>query len=371
MSKMIRTMRNDGVLTATTPDGKTFVFDGKTIAENTARFAGFMARLDASPIKALVSEHMASIARGSRLDASSGYALARELEFVSAVIAQQPLTDLTSMSAFDMAVDQPQPYQENYSWKKQEWTKGGRISRNYKDIGVRGDISISKQTQPVAPLLAHASWGLDDIARAALGNIPLPALEMQGAMRTISETINTENWFGDAAEGIHGIYDAPGVTPTVVANGATGSPLWSSKTPDEIEADITALIVSVVTAVKGKGNLLPNRLAMSTASYMKIATTARSQLTSMTILDFAKQALAAVGAGAEITSHPELADNGSGAAVMICYRKDSQVVGRLMPLAPQFLPPDIESTMITQAIHAQAGGLNVRYPVAIQIKYGM
>lgn len=327
-------------------------------------------RYDNSPLRHTVDALGKSM--GFRADAASGYALARELEHVSAVIAQQPLADLTSMTAFPMAVDQPQPYQEVYTWKTQTWTTGGRISRNYKDIGTSSDIQVQKNQQPVAPLIAHTKWGLDDIARAALGNIPLPAMELQGAMRFISETINAENWFGNAAEGIQGIYDNTNIVKSVVANGAAGSPLWANKTPDEIEADITKLITDVVTAVKGKGNLLPNRLALSTSSYMKIATTARSQLTSVTILDYVKQALAAAGGGnVEVTSHPELEDNGSGSKFMLCYRFDPTVAGRILPLAPVFLPPDIENTLITQAIHAQAGGVNVRYPVAIQIRYGM
>ena len=56
---------------------------------------------------------------------------------------------------------------------------------------------------------------------------------------------------------------------------------------------------------------------------------------------------------------------------MVCYRHDPLVAGRILPVAPVFLPPDIESTYITQAIHAQSGGINIRYPVAMQIRYGM
>lgn len=371
MSAFIRNLRTDGALEVTAGQ-KQFVLDGKALVEGGSRFAGLQAKMDAKGLGAMLGDQMRTIAAASRYDAATGYALARELEYVSAVITQQPLADLTSMTAIPLAVDQPQPYQEVYTWKTQTWTKGGRISRSYKDLGTRGDIQVQKNSQNVVPYIQHASWGLDDLARAALGNIPLPALELQGAMRAISEQMNADNWFGDSTEGISGLYGATGVTTSAVANGALGSPLWSQKTPDEIEADCTELISAVVEAVKGKGALLPNRLAMSVASYSKLATTARSQLSSMTILQFVQQALESVGmGGVEITKHPELADNGSGSKWMVLYRYDPQVMGRIMPLAPTFLPPDIESTYITQAIHAQAGGLNIRYPVAIQIRTGM
>jgi hypothetical protein len=371
MTKMIRKGIFDGALHVDAA-GKDLVIDGKALVHNDARFAGFNERMMNSPLRSMLQGHMDGIATGSRFDAASSYALARELQYVSAVIAQEPLADLTSMMAFPMAVDQPAPYQQVYTWKAQTWTKSGRISRNYKDIGVRGDIQISQNSQNVAPLLAHASWGLDDIARAALGNVPLPALELQGAMRTVSESINSEVWFGDSDAGIEGLYSNGDIVKSVVATGGAGSPLWANKTPDEIEADIVTMISAVVEAVKGKGSLLPNRIALSVASYMKLATTARSQLTGMTILQFAEQALASAGApNPQITAHPELADNGSGAKFMVCYRHDPLVAGRILPVAPVFLPPDIESTYITQAIHAQSGGINIRYPVAMQIRYGM
>ena len=371
MSKMIRTLRADGVLEVGAGTEK-FAIDGKALVGNDPRFDGFADRLLNSQLRGMLAGNMANVVRGARVDADTGYALARELEYVSAVITQQPLADLTSMSAIPLAVDQPQPFQEVYTWKTQTWTKGGRISRSYKDLGTRGDIQVQKNSQNVVPYIGHASWGLDDLSRAALGNVPLPALELQGALRAISEQLNSDNWFGDSAQGISGLYGATGVTTSAVANGVSGSPLWANKTPDEIEADCTELINAVVEAVKGKGALLPNRLALSVASYSKLATTARSQLSSMTILQFVQQALESVGmGGVEITKHPELADNGSGSKWMVLYRYDPQVMGRIMPLAPTFLPPDIESTYITQALHAQGGGLNIRYPVAIQIRTGM
>lgn len=351
-----------------------FMIDGKKLCEDhNSRLFGFE-QMDSGLARQMLAtgRRLFTTARGDtlRADAASGYALARELEFVSATIAQQPLTDLTGMLAFPMAVDQPQPYQDTYSYKKQTWTKGGRLSRNYSDIGTRGGIQVTKESSPVAPLLLHAGWGLDDIARAALGNIPLPALELQGAMRELGEAINTEIWFGDANEGTLGFFNQSGVTPVVVANGANASPLWSSKSADEIEADVMELINSQVNTTKGMNGLRFNRLIFGTAAYLKLTTTARSQVTGMTILEFVEQTCARFGA--TVSMHPELDQGAAGdAAWMAAYRADSAVLGRIMPVAPTFLPPDIESTRITQAIHAQTGGLSSRFPVATKIRYGM
>lgn len=305
-------------------------------------------------------------------DAASGYALARELEFVSQIVAQEPLTDLTASDLLPMAVDQPQPFQETYTWKQQTWTRGSRSSRSYKDLGTRGDIQIAKNSQGLSPIINHASWGIDDIARAALGGIPLPALELQGALRATAETINDEVFFGNSAEGIDGVYDNSAIVNTQVAVGGAGTRPWETKTADEMEADIITMINEAVEACNGKGDLMPNRLALPTVSRMRLATTPRSQLSTQTVLQFAEMALAAAGApNPKIVAHPELSSNKAGQRWAMIYRHDPRVAGRILPVPPAFLPPDIENTQIVQAVHAQHGGMNCRYPVAMRIYRGL
>ena len=311
----------------------------------------------------------AFVARG---DAATSYVLARDLEFVSAIVARQPLSALTSMDAIPMNVDQPKPFQEFYAYRNVLWSKGARVSRNYKDQGQKGDISVTKSSQAIAPSILSAQWGLDDVMRAALGEIPLPSLDLEGCYRWVNEDINNLNWFGDADLQITGIYNNAGIVKTSVT-------AWSGLAPDVKAKQFLALFTRIITAVKSSNNtgvdLRPNALRVSDSLRMEMQE-AMSNVgfggQAWTIEQYVMQQLKAAGGGnVTIESSPELEDNGSGDRWAMAYRKDPQVLGRLMPVAPTLLPPDIESALITQTVHAQSGGVSCRYPVAVQIIHGM
>lgn len=311
----------------------------------------------------------------AREDALSGIALARELEALSMVVSQTIYADLTSTEAFPMAPDNPAPGSTSYRWTEVDWTKG-RVSSEYSDIGETVNLSRASTAQNIRPYITHAGYDLGDLQSAALAGIPLPAWKLDGARRAIEETMNADTWFGDTALGIEGLASNADIvaSTTVVPNGAAGSPLWINKTPDEIEADVINLLRALVTIIKDAGKLMPNRLAMSVQSYSILATTARSQLSSVTILEFLKSALKAYSADFTITSHPELASGAPGdaaAAWMVAYRKDPMVAGRLVPQPIAFLAPQLEAFSTLIPCHAQAGGLSIRKPVAFLASRGM
>jgi len=307
----------------------------------------------------------------ARGDAATSIVLARDLQYVSAVAAMQPLSALTSMDAFPMNVDQPKPFQTKYTYRNFSGTGVQRISRNYDDLGQKINVSATSTDTPIIASIAGAQWNLADIARAALGEYPLQAFQLMYAMRNINQDVNNLNWFGDTAEGVTGIYNNSDITNTSVA-------AWSGLAPDQILAQFRSLITRIVTAIKGSSDveLRPNCIRVAPSCMMELiqpmSNVGGAPMGSWTILDALKVQLAAAGGGAiEIESSPELEDNGSSARWAICYRKDSMVAGRLLPVPASFLPPDVESMLISQPCHAQSGGISCRYPVSVQIIHGM
>ena len=310
----------------------------------------------------------AYMARG---DAAASFLLARDLQYVSAVAAMQPLSALTSFDAFPMNVDQPKPFQTKYTYRNFSGTGVQRISRNYDDLGQKVNVSATSTDTPIIASIAGAQWNLADIVRAQLGEFPLQAFQLMYAMRNVNQDINNLNWFGDSAEGVTGIYDNSGITKTSVT-------AWSGLAPDQIRAQFAALITRIVTAIKGTSvpDLRPNCIRVSPSCMIELtqpmSNVGGNPMGSWTIKQAIEQVLlAAAGGPVEIESSPELENNGSAARWAICYRKDSMVGGRLMPVAPSFLPPDVESTLISQPVHAQSGGVSYRYPLSAQIIYGM
>lgn len=314
--------------------------------------------------------NMTADAFAARGDAAASIVLARDLQMVSAVAALEPLSALTSLDAFPMNVDQPKPFQTKYTYRNVSFTKGQRVSRNYDDLGQRVALSVSATDAPIVASIMSAQWNLADIARAELGDLPLQAYQLMAANRWVNEDVNSLNWFGDADQGVIGVYNSAVVKTSVTA--------WSGLAPDQILAQFRSLITRIITAIKGvqTPDLRPNCIRVAPSCMMELiqpmSNVGGAPMGSWTILDALKVQLAAAGGGPiEIESSPELEDNGSSARWAICYRKDAMVAGRLMPVAPSFLPPDVESMLISQPVHAQSGGISFRYPVSAQIIYGM
>lgn len=324
-------------------------------------------------------EQMLRAHPGLRQDAASGIALARQLEHLSQVVSQEPVKNLNSFDAFPVVPDPPAPFMETYSWLDVTYNKG-RVSRSYDDHGqTSGNLAAGpKSSQFITPYIGHASYTVQDVGIAALTGMPIPSWKLAAERRAIEESVNVDNWFGNADWNVSGVYDNANITKAVVANGALGSPLWSNKTPDEIEKDMTdwwntqiALIDQASTLNSPSVNLYPDRCILSVAALSVLATTARSQLSGMTILQYLEQTFQRVSPGFKFVAYNELASNGSGSAWGMLYRYDPMIAGRVVSLPTTFMQPSIEMFRTVIPVHAQAGGICIRYPVAMLIRYGM
>ena len=344
--------------------------DGSMLRVPANPFADVARRFDASEFKANL---LGASGSNFRDDAVSGIALARELENLSMVVSKAIYSDLTAGKAFPLAAAQPPAGSTSHRWKEADWTKG-RVSSSYSDIGQGVQLSVASTAQNLRAYITHCGYDLGDVQSALLANIPLPAWKLEGARRAIEEAINSDVWLGDAATGIQGLANTAGITTAVVPNGAGGSPLWVNKTPDEIEADCVSLLNALVNQVADAASLMPNRLALSTQSYAILATTARGQFATTTILEYLQKAFKGFAPDFELTSHPELTTGAPGDAAakwMIAYRYDPMVAGRLLSVPTTFLAPQLEAFSTVIHAHAQAGGLEVRKPVAFLIRRGM
>lgn len=355
------TVKIDGAQIVKTPGHRLYGLDRDFVTFGLARSLGYM----------VGQRHAGFIgdAYRARGDAASSYALARDLEYVSALARLQPLGELSSFAAFGMNPDQPMAYQEQYTTRNVTYTNGGRVSRSYKDIGNTTNIQVAKGSIPVVASIESWQYGIDDIERSALANLPLPALGLMAAFRAINEDVNRLNWFGDDNLGVKGIFN----NSAIAHSSATA---WTGLTGDQILTQFRTLASEVLTAVKQSNNtgvsLRPNTFRIPTAAWGALSKP-------MSNVGFAGQGSWTVAmairetlrdmAGGEISleSSPELDDiDGSGTMAILCYANNPMVVGRIMPVAPTTLPPDIESTIITQPVHAQSGGLQVSYPVAMR-----
>lgn len=334
-------------------------------------------------VHALAAKNMQGF--GQRLaamrgDVAGGMALERELTKISAVQSLQPLARLTSLAVFPQTPDSPLPGQKAYTSTGISQS-GNRLSYSYTDQGGSAVNSRSELiTNAISPIIQFADYTLDDLYAAQLANVPLPELQMQTARRLVEEEANGWCFYGDTTRGITGLYNQPGVTPSAVANGGSGSPLWANKTPDEIFEDVVSMVQSVWAAIEGgdtniRGQasiLYPNRLIISSTSYFDLVARFSAANWAQTILQRLQQALGAAIPDFQIVPAPELNTGGGGSGRwMACFSDNPQVVGRVVALPGQFGIPTVESFKTAIPYHTQVGGLQSRFPVGIAIRYGM
>ena len=335
---------------------------------------------------AALHKRMDSVFRGIgaalKFDSAGGIALERELTKISAYVSLQPLGVLTSFDHFPLTPDRPEPGQKAYTATGIEYSQN-RVSRTYTDRG--GSATVNRKilaTNKITPYIQTADYTINDLYAATLANVGLPPLLMEVARRAVMEEINSDNWQGNDDEGITGVYNNTDVNKSVVANGASGSPLWVNKTPQEIFNDCQTLLQEVWNAILGgatdaRGRLFlrPNRLVMSTTSYALIAGLRIATNFGQTVLQVLEESFkAAYDPDFRIVSAPELITGGGPGGSdkwMLAYRYDPEVAGRVVALDGTFAQPDIRSLTTSIPFHAQAGGVSIRYPVAMRIKYGM
>ena len=169
-----------------------------------------------------------------------------------------------------------------------------------------------------------------------------------------------------------GLLNSSQVTSGSVATGVSGSTLWSQKTPDEILADVNALIESTWSA--SAFAVCPSKLLLPPLQFSYIASQKVSSAGNVSILKFLKENCIALETnGKELDIQPVKWLTGRGAAGadrMVAYTNDEQRVRYPMV-------PIRRETAYYQGIRFIApyiwafGVLEIPYPETIQYADGI
>ena len=98
------------------------------------------------------------------------------------------------------------------------------------------------------------------------------------------QKVNKLAWFGDAEYGLTGMLNNASVPASVAPNGGGGTPEWSTKTPDEILADLNGIVDTMIELTKGVE--VPDTILLPVAQNQLISSTARGTGTDTTIKKF-------------------------------------------------------------------------------------
>lgn len=303
-----------------------------------------------------------------------GVFFARELEHKKAQSYDVKYANLKFREVFPVTNETPEGA-ETVSYKTYDQTGIAKFIGSYgKDIP-RADIGGKETFIAVKGMAIGFGFNLQEIRAAAMAGLPLDSRKSAAAVRGAETTMNEVAFFGDAVQGLEGLFVHPNIPTAAAPNGGGGSPLWINKTPDEIILDLNNAMndISTDTEMVEFGDTLllsPQRRAL-------IATTPRATNSDTTILEFFVQNNEHIASAANVIALNECkasvrnANGLSNEDVMVAYRNSPEIMEFEEPMPLKFHPEQRVGLEILVPAEARTGGLNVYYPLSVNIVTGI
>lgn len=195
-------------------------------------------------------------------------------------------------------------------------------------------INGERVVMPLRLLGQEVSYSSVELERSQLLGQPVDAQKFN-ALNTIYQMATDEMvYIGDSAVGAEGLINSALVTSGSVVNGASASPLWTSKTPDEILKDVNDMITAAWSA--SGFSVCPDKLLLPPVQFAYIVSQKISSAGNVSILTFLQDnsiSLSVNGRKLDIQPLKWLTGRGAaGANRMVAYTNDEDRVR--FPLVP-------------------------------------
>ena len=236
----------------------------------------------------------------------------------------------------------------------------------------KSDISGREYSINVKSVGCAYDYDIDEVASAQMSGMPLEARKAMAARRGYEEFINDAVWYGDTTGGFVGLFAQPNIAHNPVVAGASTKTTWVDKTPDEILHDLNNACGAMYAATKKIHK--PTEIWLPVAEWNYINSTPRSSLSDTTILSYFVNNNSF---GIKIIK-PLNAIEGQGNGGSECFivltkttPEGTQTIRIREPLPLQFQPVQLHGLVYEIPGRGRFAGLEVTYPRAIDIWYGI
>lgn len=166
--------------------------------------------------------------------------------------------------------------------------------------------------------------------------------------------------------GTTGLVNSTAIASSVVPNGASGSSQWTTKTADEILADINSALVDAWAEAEYDVNGMPNQIGLPPLLYGYILTTKVSGAADKSILNYVLENNIAKAQGIDLKIVPmrQLIGAGVGGTNrMIAYvnKEDKVTFDITVPLSRVLTQPSVEHVAYLSAYMSQVGQVKFLY----------
>lgn len=243
------------------------------------------------------------------------------------------------------------------------------------------NVDISKNTFPLNLWGMELKYSIPELESAAKIGRPIDQQKYEGMQLKHQMDIDEMVYAGDTTLNITGLVNQGSGVVANVANVATvnGTTTWATKSPDDILADVNALLTSTWAA--SAYAVVPSRLLLPPAQFGQISTQKVSTAGNVSVLKYIQEnnLLTSSGRGKlEIFPLKWLLGAGSGGTLgtagtvdrMIAYTKDKMRVRYPMTLL-QRTPVQYDSIYHKTTYFCRLGALEVVYGVTIGYRDGL
>jgi hypothetical protein len=231
-----------------------------------------------------------------------------------------------------------------------------------KDLS-RVEVSTSQKSMGVFSMGIAYAYNVNEARAAMFARVPLQQRKAMAARDLMARKLDDILFEGETTTGAKGLINQTGTeTYTPTSDGAGGSKLWSTKSPDKVLNDLNSPFSTVVLNSKEIHN--PNTLVLPLSRYQYIAGTRIGDGTSESIMSYWLRTNPYGIRSIEQTTKLETA-GGSSDARGIAYEKSPQVLEAIVPMEFEQFAPETFNLEVQTICHMRVGGVAVYYPKAI------
>lgn len=241
-------------------------------------------------------------------------------------------------------------------------------------------LDMGKTPNPLHPWAMELSYTILELESAIKMGRPIDAQKYEGIRLKWNMDVDEQVYVGDAGFNETGLVNHVLATNVSnVPNGVSTSPLWSSKTAQEILDDVNALIISVWSASGYK--VMPNRLLLPPAQFGSISSRVVSTAGSISILKYLLEnnILVTSGRGTlQIQPSKWLIGAGSGGTIgtastvdrMVLYTKRPDFIRYPMTM---MVPTPVQYVSIyhNRTYYCKLGVVELVYPETVGYRDGL
>lgn len=226
----------------------------------------------------------------------------------------------------------------------------------------RVDVSVEEDLRKYVNARASYGFTVEELERAALAGVPLPAWKGNACARAIARKVDLIGRSGSAKAKLTGFFNDPNITVLTLTNGE-----WETATPDEIIADLQQIESAIIEQTLDTQDMFEAgyTLVLPTKAYGRIATTPRASGSDMTILNWFLANAQVIRAferyGALDTATGDdvaVSDPPQG----ICYPRDPEAIIWPMPITYEEQTPQLIGWEWVTRARARVGGPDWRLP---------